>query len=216
MAQIFPKWTNEVPQRILLGLIIFATATVAGVWYYFSPEYTDVGYAPEQPIEYSHKLHAGELDIDCQYCHTNVFDSKHANVPATETCMNCHGQIDSQKPEEIQKIRDSWESGDPIEWVKVHNLPDYAYFNHAAHVNVGVGCETCHGRVDRMEVVFQKEPLSMSWCLDCHRNPEQYVRPVEEVTTMDYQPDEDQIEMGRELVAKHNIAPPTYCQSCHY
>ena len=102
MAQIFPKWANEVPQRILLGLIIFATATVAGVWYYFSPEYTDVGYAPEQPIEYSHKLHAGQLDIDCQYCHTNVFDSKHANVPATQTCMNCHNQIDgSQKPEEI-------------------------------------------------------------------------------------------------------------------
>ncbi|MDZ7658516.1 cytochrome c3 family protein [Fodinibius sp.] len=217
MAQIFPRWANEVPQRILLGLIIFATATVAGVWYYFSPEYTDVGYAPEQPIEYSHKLHAGKLDIDCQYCHTNVFDSKFANVPATQTCMNCHNQIDGQnKPEEIQKIRDSWESGESIEWVRVHNLPDYAYFNHAAHVNVGVGCETCHGRVDRMEVVYQKEPLSMSWCLDCHRNPEQNVRPVEEVTTMGYEPEKDQIEMGRELVAKHNIAPPTYCQSCHY
>jgi hypothetical protein len=131
--------------------------------------------------------------------------------------MNCHNQIDGQnKPEEVQKIRDSWESGESIEWVRVHNLPDYAYFNHAAHVNVGVGCETCHGRVDRMEVVFQKEPLSMSWCLDCHRNPEQNVRPVEEVTTMGYEPEKDQIEMGRELVAKQNIAPPTYCQSCHY
>lgn len=216
MAQIFPKWANDVPRRILLGLIIFATALVAGIWYYFSPEYTDVGYAPEQPIAYSHKLHAGQLDIDCQYCHTNVFKSRHANVPATQTCMNCHSQIDSQKPEEIKKIRDSWNSDEPIEWIRVHNLPDYAYFNHAAHVNVGVGCETCHGRIDRMEVVFQKEPLSMSWCLDCHRNPEQHVRPVEEVTTMGYEPEKDQIELGRELVAKQNIAPPTYCQGCHY
>ncbi len=215
MAQIFPEWADEIPGRILLGLIIFATALVAGVWYYFSPEYTDVGYAPKQPIEYSHKLHVGELGLDCQYCHTEVGNSKQANIPPTETCMNCHGQIDSQKPEEIQKIRDSWESGEPIEWVRVHNLPDYSYFNHAAHVNVGVGCESCHGRIDRMDVVFQKEPLSMSWCLDCHRNPEQYLRPVEEVTTMGYQV-ENQIEKGRELVAKHNVSPPTDCQSCHY
>lgn len=215
MAQIFPKWADEIPGRILLGLIIIATALVAGVWYYFSPEYTDVGYAPKQPIEYSHKIHAGQLGLDCQYCHTSVEKSKQANIPPTQTCMNCHNQIDSQKPEEIQKIRDSWETGESIEWIRVHNLPDYAYFNHAAHINVGIGCESCHGRIDRMEVVFQKEPLSMSWCLDCHRNPEQYVRPVEEVTTMGYQA-ENQLEMGRKLVAKHNIQPPTYCQGCHY
>ncbi|NGP77130.1 cytochrome c3 family protein [Balneolaceae bacterium YR4-1] len=215
MAQIFPKWANEIPGRILLGLIVFATALVAGVWYYFSPEFTDVGYAPTQPIEYSHRIHAGQLGLDCQYCHTSVAESKQANVPPTQTCMNCHSQIDSQRPEEVQKIRDSWESGEAIEWVRVHNLPDYAYFNHAAHVNVGVGCESCHGRIDRMDVVFQKEPLSMSWCLDCHRNPEQYLRPVDEVTTMGYQV-EDQIQKGRELVAKHNVSPPTYCQGCHY
>ncbi|MDZ7772013.1 MAG: cytochrome c3 family protein [Balneolaceae bacterium] len=214
MAQIFPQWANEVPRRMLLGLIIVVTAMVAGVWYYFSPEYTDVGYAPEQPVPYSHKLHAGELGLDCQYCHSEVFNSKQANVPATQTCMNCHEQIATDS-ENLAEIRESWETGQPVEWVRVHNLPDYAYFNHAAHVNVGVGCETCHGRVDRMEVVFQKEPLSMSWCLDCHRNPEQYVRPVEEVTTMGFQP-ENQVEMGRDLVAKHNIQPPTYCQSCHY
>ncbi|MDZ7715844.1 MAG: cytochrome c3 family protein [Balneolaceae bacterium] len=215
MAQIFPKWANEIPGRIALGLIIIVTALIAGIWYYFSPEYTDVGYAPTQPIEYSHKIHAGQLGLDCQYCHTSVDKSKQANVPPTQTCMNCHGQIDSQKPEEIQKIRDSWKSGESIEWVRVHNLPDYAYFNHSIHVNVGVGCETCHGRIDKMDVVYQKEPLSMSWCLDCHRNPEKYVRPVEEVTTMGYVAD-DQIEMGRDLVAKHNINPPTYCQGCHY
>jgi hypothetical protein len=129
--------------------------------------------------------------------------------------MNCHSQIDSKRPDEIKKIRESWKTDKPIEWIKVHNLPDYAYFNHAAHVNVGVGCETCHGRIDRMAVVHQQKPLSMSWCLDCHRNPEKYVRPVKEVTTMGYKAD-NQIEMGKKLVAKNNINPPTYCQGCHY
>jgi hypothetical protein len=214
MAQLFPKWADEVPRRILLGLIIFATATVAGVWYYFSPEYTDVGYAPEQPVAYSHKLHAGELDIDCQYCHTDAFNTKNANVPPTQTCMNCHNQIQTES-EALAPIRESWESGEPMEWVRVHHLPDYAYFDHSAHVNIGVGCESCHGRVDRMEVVQQKEALSMSWCLDCHRNPEQFVRPVEEVTTMGYEI-ENQLEKGKELVSKRNINPPTDCQSCHF
>jgi len=214
MAQIFSKKANDIPSRILLGTIVILTALIAGVWYYFSPEYTDVGYAPEQPVPYSHELHAGKLGLDCQYCHSNVAVSKQANIPPTQTCMNCHSQIKTNSPK-LAKIRESWESGQPIEWVRVHNLPDYAYFNHAIHVNMGVGCETCHGRIDRMEVVAQKEPLSMSWCLDCHRNPEKYVRPVEEVTTMGYKA-ENQLELGRKLVAKHNIHPPTYCQGCHY
>lgn len=215
MAQIFPKWADEIPRRLLVGAIVFLTAIVAGVWYFFSPEYTDVGYAPTQPIDYSHKIHAGKLGLDCQYCHTEVFNSKQANIPPTQTCMNCHSQVDSQRPEEIKKIRESWNSGEPIEWVRVHNLPDYAYFSHEAHVNVGVGCESCHGRVDKMAVVTQQEPLSMSWCLDCHRNPEQHLRPVEEVTTMGYQV-ENQVELGKKLIAKHNVHPPTYCQGCHY
>ncbi|MFH5831545.1 cytochrome c3 family protein [Halalkalibaculum sp. DA3122] len=215
MAQIFPKWANEIPRRLLIGAVVFLTAIVAGVWYFFSPEYTDVGYAPTQPIDYSHQVHAGQLGLDCQYCHSEVFNSKQANVPPTETCMNCHNQIDSQRPEEIQKIRDSWNSGEPIEWVRVHNLPDYAYFSHEAHVNVGVGCESCHGRVDKMAVVSQEEPLSMSWCLDCHRAPEQHLRPVEEVTTMGYEV-ENQAELGKKLIAKHNIHAPTNCQGCHY
>lgn len=214
MAQIFSKKVNQIPSKILLGAIVILTATVAGVWYYFSPEYLEVGYAPEQPVPFSHKLHAGMHDMDCQYCHTSVDKSKQANIPPTQTCMNCHSQIKTDSPR-LAKIRESWETGEPVEWIRVHNLPDYAYFNHAIHVNMGVGCETCHGRIDRMEVVAQKEPLSMSWCLDCHRNPEKYVRPVEEVTTMGYEA-ENQLEMGRKLVAKHNIHPPTYCQGCHY
>lgn len=214
MAQIFPKWTNQVPRKILIGLIVVLNALIFGVWYFFSPEYTDVGYAPEQPVPYSHKLHVDQLGLDCQYCHTNVFDSKFANIPATQTCMNCHNQIQTDS-ENLALVRESWETGKSIEWIRVHNLADYAYFNHSAHVSVGVGCESCHGRVDKMEVVYQAEPLSMSWCLDCHREPEKYIRPVDEVTTMGYQV-ENQLELGLELVDKQNIHAPTYCQGCHY
>lgn len=214
MAQIFPKWTNQVPQKILIGIIVVANALIFSVWYFFSPSYTDVGYAPEQPVPYSHKLHVDKLGLDCQYCHTGVFDSKQANIPATQTCMNCHGQIKTDS-EKLAPIRESWESGQPVEWVRVHNLPDYAYFNHSAHVTVGVACESCHGRVDKMEVVYQAEPLSMGWCLDCHREPEKFLRPVEEVTTMGYKA-ENQAKLGAELVKKNNVSPPQYCQGCHY
>ncbi|MTI88916.1 MAG: cytochrome C [Balneolaceae bacterium] len=214
MAQIFPKWTNQVPRKILIGLIVLLNAVVFSIWYFFSPEYTDVGYAPEQPVPYSHKLHVDKLGLDCQYCHTQVFESKQANVPATQTCMNCHTYVKTES-EKLAKVRESWETGEAIEWIRVHNLADYAYFDHSAHVTVGVGCESCHGRVDKMDVVYQAEPLSMGWCLDCHREPEKYIRPVEEVTTMGYSV-ENQLELGRSLVNKNNIHPPTYCQGCHY
>lgn len=214
MAQIFPKWTNEAPRRILIGTIIILNSLVFGVWYFFSPEYTHVGYAPEQPVPFSHQVHAGQLGLDCQYCHNQVTESRYANIPATQTCMNCHNQIQTDS-EDLAPVRESWETGEPIEWIRVHMLPDFAYFNHAAHVNVGVGCESCHGRVDRMDVVHQAEPLSMSWCLDCHREPEKHIRPVEEVTTMGYQ-DENQLDTGRDLVARQNINAPIYCQACHY
>lgn len=214
MAQIFPKWTNEAPRRILIATIIILNSLVFGVWYFFSPEFTHVGYAPEQPVPFSHQVHAGQLGLDCQYCHNQASESKYANIPATQTCMNCHNQILTDS-EALEPVFESWETGDPIEWVRVHMLPDFAYFNHSAHVNIGVGCESCHGRVDRMEVVFQAESMSMSWCLDCHREPEKHIRPVEEVTTMGYQVD-NQLDVGRDLVARQNISAPTYCQACHY
>jgi hypothetical protein len=214
MAQIFPEWTNHVPRKLLIGLIVTVNVIIFGIWYYFSPEYTDVGYAPEQPVPYSHQIHVQKLGLDCQYCHTSVWDSKQANVPPTQTCMNCHNQILTGS-EKLAPIRESWETGKAVEWVRVHNLADYAYFNHSAHVNVGVGCESCHGRIDKMEVVYQAEPLSMSWCMDCHRAPEKYLRPVEEVTTMGYEV-EDQLLLGAELVKKNNVSPPQYCQGCHY
>lgn len=214
MAQIFPKWTNQVPRKILIGLFVLVNAIILLIWYFFSPQYLDVGYAPTQPVPYSHKLHVSQLGLDCQYCHTNVFDSKVSNIPATQTCMNCHNQIKTDS-DKLEPVRESWETGEPIEWVRVHNLPDFAFFDHSAHVNVGVGCESCHGRVDKMDVVYQAEPLSMSWCLDCHRQPEKALRPVEEVTTMGYKV-ENQLELGAELVKKNNVSPPQYCQACHY
>ena len=215
MAQIFPKKANLVPALSLVGSLLGGVLLVFLVWYYFSPEYTDVGYAPPQPVEYSHQLHAGQLGMDCRYCHNFVEMSAHANVPSTQTCMNCHSQVATESLE-LLPVRESWATGDPIEWVNVHHLPDYAHFTHAVHVNNGVGCETCHGRVDQMEVVRQVEPLSMGWCLDCHREPELYLRTDEEVTTMGYIQPADFVERNLERIREEEILPPTNCSACHY
>ena len=135
MAQIFPKWVDEAPKRILIGSIILLNAIVFGIWYFFSPEFTDVGYMPEQPVPFSHQVHVAQLGMDCQYCHTQVEESRHANIPATQTCMNCHSQIRTDA-ETLQPVRDSWETGEPIEWVRVHMLPDYAYSSHQHTINM--------------------------------------------------------------------------------
>jgi len=168
-----------------------------------------------QPVPYSHRLHVGQLGMECQYCHSSVEVSKTANVPATQTCMNCHGQI---QPTSLRllPVRESWATEQPIEWVKVHFLPDYVQFSHAIHVNNGVGCETCHGRIDQMDVVRQEEPLSMGWCLDCHREPEKYLRPNSEITTMGYVQPENFIERNLTRIREEGILPPTNCSACHY
>lgn len=215
MAQIFPRKANHLPTISLIASIGGGVFTVLFIWYYFSPEYTDVGYTPEQPIEYSHRFHVGELGISCEYCHTNVTVAAHSNVPATQTCMNCHEQIkpDSDK---LLPLRTSFETGESVQWLKVHHLPDYAQFSHAVHTTNGVGCETCHGRVDQMEVVTQAESLAMGWCLDCHREPEQYLRPDSELTTMGYTQPVDYIERNLERIRRESIKPPTNCSACHY
>ncbi len=215
MAQIFPRKANAMPLLSLIGAAIGGGLLIFLVWYYFSPEYTDVGYRPEQPVEYSHRLHAGELGMDCRYCHSYVEMSAHANVPATQTCMNCHSQVATESLE-LLPVRESWATGEPIEWVNVHHLPDYAHFSHAVHVTNGVGCETCHGRIDQMEVVRQVEPLSMGWCLDCHRQPALYLRPEDEVTTMGYVQPSDFVERNLERIRLEEIQPPTNCSACHY
>ncbi len=215
MPQIFSRKANVLPTLSLAASGIGGVFAIVFVWYYFSPEYTDVGYAPEQPVEYSHQLHVGELGLDCQYCHTNVKNTEHSNIPATQTCMNCHGQIRTESLK-LLPVRESWVTGESIEWIKVHKLPDFVQFSHAIHTNTGVGCETCHGRIDEMEVVAQSEPLSMSWCLDCHRNPEQYIRPNSEVTTMGYEYPEGFIDLNMDRVKTEHILPPTNCSACHY
>ena len=214
MAQIFPKWSNKVPVYLLLIIILGGIGTIGFVWYYFSPEYTDVGYRPEQPVPYSHKLHASDLGMDCRYCHTSVEVSAKANVPPTQTCMNCHTLILTSS-EKLLPVRESWNTGIPIEWVRVHKIADYAYFNHSVHVNAGVGCASCHGNVAEMEKVIQTEPLSMGWCLDCHRNPDQHLRPLSEITNMNWTPPENQQEIAARIKKEKNIAPPVDCSGCH-
>lgn len=215
MAQIFPKKANVLPILSLVGALLGGIALIFFVWYYFSPEFTTVGYQPTQPVNYSHRLHAGELGMDCRYCHNWAENSSHANIPPTQTCMNCHSQIKTESLE-LLEVRQSWATGDPIRWVKVHHLPDYARFTHASHVNSGVGCETCHGRIDQMEVVAQQEPLSMGWCLECHREPELYLRPEDEITTMGYVQPADFVDRNLTRIRREGIQPPTNCSACHY
>ena len=214
MAQIFPKWSNRIPPIAAGAIVLLLLGIVGFFWYYGSPHYTDVGYRPEQPVPYSHKLHAGDLGMDCRYCHSSVEISAKANVPPTQTCMNCHTLILTNS-EKLLPVRESWTSGEPIEWVRIHKLADYAYFNHSAHLNAGVGCASCHGNVAEMEKVIQVEPLSMGWCLDCHRDPAQHLRPAGEITNMNWTPPADQLALAAMLIKEKNIAPPVDCSGCH-
>ena len=212
---VFPRWTNKTVQLVGVVLGVAPIYLTGLIWYGASPKTLDVGYAPEQPVPYSHAVHAGELGLDCRYCHNTVEQAGHAAIPPTATCMNCHVKVHPTSAK-LQPVRDSYETGAPVEWVKVHDLPDYAYFNHSAHVSRGVGCVSCHGRIDQMEVVYQHEELSMSWCLRCHREPEQHLRPPSEVTNMGWEPPGgDGLAFGAKLRDERNINPPTDCSTCH-
>jgi hypothetical protein len=180
---VFPRWANYLLPMLVVGALGGAAYMPVLVGLGGSPWTTDVGYMPNQPVPFSHAVHAGQLGMDCRYCHTTVESAAFAAIPPTATCLNCHAQIKTDSPK-LQLVRDSWTNNMSIEWVKVHSLPDFAYFNHAAHVNKGVGCVDCHGRVDQMEVVYQAQPLSMAWCIDCHREPEKHLRPADQVTNM--------------------------------
>jgi hypothetical protein len=204
---VFPKWLDSLRPVVGGVLLVVPVLAVAILYYGGSPRTTDVGYQPEQPVLYSHALHAGELGIDCRYCHTTVERSAHASIPPTQTCMNCHAAIYPDSPMLIP-VRESHATGMPVAWVRVHDLPDYVYFDHSAHVTRGVGCIECHGRVDRMDVVVQDQTLSMGWCLDCHRNPEPRLRPKDQVTSMTWQPgDGDRVE--------RDVQPSEDCSTCH-
>jgi len=211
---LFPRWANLLRPGIILGgagglLYMVLLVTLA-----FSPETTNVGYQPEQPVPYSHRLHVGELGLDCRYCHNTVERTAKAAIPPTQTCMNCHKMVRASS-EKLTPVFASYADGMPVPWVRVHDLPDFVYFNHSIHVARGVGCVACHGRIDTMDTVRQVAPLSMGWCLDCHRAPEKYLRPPELVTSMDWRPDGDRLELGRQLRKKNDINPSTDCITCH-
>jgi len=223
VAVIFPRWTNHLPTVIAAVVPLALVAVVGAIWYWFSPWFTDVGYQPEQPVAFSHRLHAGEMGMDCRYCHNTVERAAQAAVPPAATCMNCHKVVKADS-DKLALVRDSFENGTAIEWARVHLLPDHAYFDHSAHLAAGVGCNTCHGRIDQMEVVTQDQPLSMSWCLDCHRDPGPNLRPRDQVTNMAWDEDPDTADYTRktdeqghpmDVSGTRTLQPPNHCSGCH-
>ena len=215
MAQTFGRSANTVFIVTLIGLVLVVGGLIGlGYALQSSPYTTRAFEARTQPIQFSHERHVGGNGIDCRYCHTSVETSWFAGIPPTKTCMNCHSQIFKDSPF-LELVRSSFRDNRSIEWTRVHDLPDFVYFNHSIHVNKGIGCSTCHGRVDLMPQLYQVQTLQMSWCLDCHRNPELYVRPRESVFDMTYRPPADQLALGRRLVAEYRIQSLTSCSTCH-
>jgi hypothetical protein len=203
-----------VPLFLAGGAAAGGVAAVLFAWYYFSPEFTDVGYRPVQPVEFSHRLHAGEMGMDCRYCHSSVVVAAVASVPPTRTCMNCHQLVKRDSPL-LAPVIASAADGTPIEWVRVHKVPEYAFFDHSVHVRAGVGCSSCHGDVASMEVVTQVQPLSMGWCLECHRDPDSHLRPADQLTDTGWRPPSDQAEIAAEIKQRLAISPPEDCTTCH-
>jgi hypothetical protein len=198
-----------------LGLALVGTSVVAGAWYYLTPKYANIGYQPRQPVNFSHAVHVDQLGMDCRYCHDHVEKSWFSNVPAASTCMKCHNQVLAEDPR-LELVRTSAETGQPIPWVQIHKMPDFAYFNHSVHVNRGVSCIHCHGEVHKMEEVRQVKELSMAFCLECHRHPDRYVRPPDQVFNLNWKTNEAaQLEMGAAFVHDWKIMTQQGCSTCH-
>jgi hypothetical protein len=216
MANIFPRWTNWLPIKVLICAGITVGVISAGVAFYFTPKYTRVGYSPTQPVPFSHALHVGQLGMDCRYCHSNVEVSSHANAPSTQTCMTCHNSVQKENPK-LKAVHDSWNTGKPVQWIRIHQVPDYAYFNHSVHVNRGVSCVSCHGQINEMEVVHHDQPQSMGWCLECHRHPENHLRPTDQITNLTWKPGDGttQKQLGEKLMKDWDVNPPQDCSACH-
>jgi hypothetical protein len=218
MAQIFHQSTNTISKVSIFGALF---GVAAALWLMrevsASPYVSQAGVARDQPVPFSHQHHVGGLGLDCRYCHTSVEESPFANIPPTKTCMNCHSQIWNNAPI-LEPVRASFRDDKPLRWTRVYDLPDFVYFNHSIHVKKGVGCATCHGQVDKMPLMYQKPTLMMNWCLDCHRNPAQYVRPRDQVFNMAWEPPADDPGLGARLVKEYNIGSVqqlTSCSTCH-
>jgi len=221
MSDIFPKWTNRLPLQIAVGALLVGSAVTAGVWYYFTPKYSRVGYQPIQPVAFSHAIHADQLGLDCRYCHSAVEKSWYSNVPSSSTCMNCHNQVLKDSPK-LELVRESASTGKPIPWVQVHKVPDYVYFSHSVHVNRGVSCVECHGQINKMDEVYHAKPLSMAFCLDCHRNPASRLRPPDRITDLNWKWNEDprkaaelQKLNGEKFVHDWRVESLQSCSACH-
>jgi hypothetical protein len=215
MPQIFHRSANTLARVSIAGVLLLAGGLTGLLMILGRSSYvTRANEFIEQPLQFSHAHHVGDDGIDCRYCHTSVETASFAGIPPTKTCMNCHSQIWAQSPT-LEPVRASLRTDTSLEWVKVHDLPDFAYFNHSAHVNKGVGCSTCHGRVDQMPLVWQEKSLQMEWCLECHRNPERFLRPKSEVYNIAYEPPANQLELGRTLVKDYNVKPQVTCSTCH-
>jgi hypothetical protein len=218
MSQLFPRHSNIYSRLSILAVVAFLAflGLVVGMLH-LSGYNTNQGDFIEQPIQFSHAHHVGGMGIDCRYCHTSVEESAFANIPPTKTCMNCHSQIWATAPI-LEPVRASFRENRPLTWTRINDLPDFVYFNHSIHIKQGVGCDTCHGPVDRMPLMYQEAPLTMSWCLDCHRNPAQYLRPRNQVFNMRWQRPAGDPELGARLVKEYGIASVeqlTSCSTCH-
>jgi len=215
MPQIFRKSANTLSRVSIFGLLslvggLILLAIVLARSSYVTRQQIFV----EQPLQFSHMHHVTDDGIDCRYCHTSVETSSFAGIPPTKTCMNCHSVLFANAAF-LEPVRASFRDNRPLHWVRVHDLPDFVYFNHSIHIKKGVGCETCHGRIDQMPLTYQQNSLLMGWCVDCHRNPAPNLRPRAEITTMGYRPAKDQAELGPELMKAYNVHPSISCSTCH-
>jgi len=215
MSQIFHRSANTIARVSIFGAVFFIAGLLGLVAEVNrSPWMTTARVTRDQPIQFSHERHVAGNGIDCRYCHTSVEDSSFAGIPPTRTCMNCHSQIFANSPF-LEPVRESFTTGRSLQWNRVHDLPDFVYFDHSIHLNKGVGCTTCHGQVDRMPLMWQEKSLQMEWCLDCHRSPERYLRPRDAVFRVDYVAPPDQAALGKRLVEQYQIQKLTSCSTCH-
>lgn len=212
MAAPLPRWSDTL-LRAAIGVVVLVIVGVPSllIAWVRSPMQRDMHEAIDQPVLFDHRHHVRDDGIDCLYCHYDAERAPRAGVPETAVCMGCHAQIWNESPL-LEPVRESWEENVPLRWNRVHKLPDFAYFDHSIHVTRGVGCETCHGRVDLMARVEKTEPMNMRWCLECHQNPAPHLRPVERVTEMGYLPDPG---LGRRIAEQFDIDPGTHCTTCH-
>lgn len=215
-VNLFPAYANQV-YWVAIGVVAaaIAVAPAALIAWARSPYATGQGEPPEQPIKFDHRHHVRDDGITCEYCHGGVERSPFAGIPATSVCVNCHAQVWTASPE-LAEVRRSYFANEPIRWLRVNALPDFVFFDHSAHVTKGVGCVSCHGRVDTMGQVYQAAPLTMRWCLDCHREPEGHLRPLDAITDMEWAPDPARAkELGRELRASLGVRSVVECSGCH-